>query len=77
MLTQAEWRITIGHQQEYVGSHSQPPATDPDYEVEEGPRVLTSHQNGEPGQDHGEESGHPEKKQDDVVRDNEQPLDEG
>ena len=77
MLTQAKWWIAVGHQQECVGSHPQPPATDPDHEVKESPGVLTGRQNGEPGQDHCEEGGNSEKKQDNVMRDREQPLDQG
>jgi len=77
MLTQAKWWIAVGHQQEGVGSHPQSPATDPDHEVKESLRVLTGHQNGEPGHDHGEECGNAEKKQDNIMRDREQPLDQG
>ena len=75
--SQAEWRIAVGHQQECVGSYPQPPATDPDDEVKEAPRVSTGHQNGEPGQDHCKEAGNAEKEQDEVMRDREQPLDQG
>ena len=61
VLTQAKWWILVGHHQDCVRSHPQPPATDSDDEIEESPRVLTGHQNGEPGQDHNKEGGNTEK----------------
>ena len=76
VLAQAEWWIAIGHQQKCVGSHPQIPATDPDDEVEDAPRVSTGRQNGEPGRDHCKEGGNIEKKQDEDMRDHQQPLDQ-
>jgi hypothetical protein len=74
--SQAEWWIAVGHQQECVGLHPQPPATDPDVEVKEAPRVSTGRQNSEPGYDQCEEAGNAEEKQDEIMRDHEQPLDQ-
>lgn len=75
--TQAKWRIAVGHQQECVGLHPQTPAGDTNVKVKEASRVSTGHQDGTPGYDISKKTGKDEKKQDEVVRDRKQPLDQG
>ena len=57
--------------------HPQPPAGDPDVEVKEAPRVSTGRHYGEPGHEQDKATGNAEKKQDEIMRDREQPLDQG
>ena len=77
VLGQAERRVPVrGQRAVRVVGDAPGPAQHPDVEVEDGPGVATGHEDGHEGHEAEHHEGDPQERQDHVVRQRQQPLDQ-
>ena len=76
VLPEAERWVAVRHEKKCVSPYPKIPSPDTDDELEENLGVSSGHKNGEPSKKHCEEGGNVNKKQDEVMRNCQQPLDQ-
>src|SRR5216683_7150731 len=76
-LAEPEGRVLVGHQREGIAADSVTPSKHADDEVKKTPRIRACEEDRKPGDDHRDQGPYRKKEENYVVRDREEPLDEG